>query len=840
MEVDMLGNAIEAFQNMADLHRLGFLSFGVLIGLVLGVIPGLGGLVGLSLLLPFTFNMDPYTALAFMMGLQAVVVTSDTIPAVLFGVPGTVGSAATILDGYPMARKGEAGRAFGAAFSASVIGGLLGALLLGVSVPVLRPVVLEIGSPELLAICVFGLSLVAVLSGGSPLKGLAAACIGLMVATAGDDPQTGTLRWTFDSLYLWDGLPVVPLALGLFAIPELGDMAITKQAINVKEGGSIDDGLGRAIKSCVKKYFVLAGRAGQGEYWWFFLFATIVNLVAFIMAEMLSEASARAGMIGSVVWVIATVGLGIPLIAAGVRRLHDTGRSGLWMVLSVVPVVNFVVIYFQTRESVPETNQYGPYTDVGRAADGTSQLDGIQDTFRNWFLVLRCSAIGSSLGAVPGIGASVIDWIAYGHAARTERGASETFGKGDVRGVIASESSNNAKEGGALVPTVAFGVPGSASMALILGAFLIHGLVPGPEMLTKRLDVTYTLVWSVAIANVIGAGICFTFANQLAKVALVRIGILAPVVLAITYIGAFQGSRQWGDIWALLIFGLIGWIMKRLRWPRPPLILGFVLGGLVERYMFISVERYGADWLWIWRDFGDGEVKFAPYVPIIFAVTLYGVLAPIIKGYRLRVKANKSKAKFGFQRKALNADFAFGAILFALFLTAFIVASEWEFGARLIPHVVSVAAMIFIGWLLLSAMFVAAGEKEEVDPDGIPGRGEGGTQPVQSDVHFDISADYGELTPKEISKRAIMYFVWLVGFFGAAAVIGLLPAMFLFMFLYMIIEGKESVKTSFIVAACVWLLSYLLFHEVLIIPWPQTILGDLFPALRSIPELNMF
>lgn len=712
MEADMLGSAILAFQNMASIERLGFLSFGVLIGLVLGVIPGLGGLVGLSLLLPFTFNMDPYTALAFMMGLQAVVVTSDTIPAVLFGVPGTVGSAATILDGYPMARKGEAGRAFGAAFSSSVIGGLFGALLLGISVPVLRPIVLEIGSPELLAICVFGLSLVAVLSGGSPLKGLAGACIGLMVATAGDDPQTGTLRWTFDSLYLWDGLPVVPLALGLFAIPELADMAITKQSINVKEEDKQD---------------------------------------------------ARYG-----------------------------------------------------------------------------QIEGIKDTFRNWFLVIRCATIGSSLGAVPGIGASVIDWIAYGHAARTEKGAAENFGKGDVRGVIASESSNNAKEGGALVPTIAFGVPGSASMALILGAFLIHGLVPGPEMLTKRLDVTYTLVWSVAIANILGAGICFTFANQLAKVALVRIGVLAPVVLAITYIGAFQGSRQWGDIYALLIFGLIGWIMKRLRWPRPPLILGFVLGGLVERYMFISVERYGADWLWIWRDFGDGDVRFAPYVPIIFAVTLYGVLSPIIRGYMTRAKTTKSSSKFGFQKSAINPDLIFALVLFALFGTAWGIASTWEFGARLIPQVVATAAMIFIGWLVLSALFVAPGEKAEVDPDGIPGRGEGGTAPVQSDVHFDISADYGDIPGPEVTRRVLKYFGWLLFFFGAAAVIGLLPSMLIFMVGYMRLEGKESWKVTLLTGGGVWITAYFLFHKLLIIPWPQTLLGDLFPSVRSIPWLNMF
>jgi TctA family transporter len=712
MEADMLGSAILAFQNMANIERLGFLFFGVLIGLVLGVIPGLGGLVGLSLLLPFTFNMDPYTALAFMMGLQAVVVTSDTIPAVLFGVPGTVGSAATILDGYPMARKGEAGRAFGAAFSSSVIGGLFGALLLGVSVPVLRPIVLEIGSPELLAICVFGLSLVAVLSGGSPLKGLAGACIGLMVATAGDDPQTGTLRWTFDSLYLWDGLPVVPLALGLFAIPELADMAITKQSINVKDEDKQD---------------------------------------------------ARFG-----------------------------------------------------------------------------QIEGIKDTFRNWFLVLRCATIGSSLGAVPGIGASVIDWIAYGHAARTEKGAPETFGKGDVRGVIASESSNNAKEGGALVPTIAFGVPGSASMALILGAFLIHGLVPGPDMLTKNLDVTYTLVWSVAIANILGAGICFTFANQLAKVALVRIGVLAPVVLAITYIGAFQGSRQWGDIYALLIFGLIGWIMKRLRWPRPPLILGFVLGGLVERYMFISTERYGADWLWIWRDFGDGDVRFAPYVPIIFAVTLYGVLSPIIRGYMSRAKTTTASSKFGFQKSAINPDLIFAMFLFALFATAWGIASTWEFGARLIPQVVATAAMVFIGWLVLSALFVAPGEKAEVDPDGIPGRGEGGTGPVHSDVHFDISADYGDLPGPEITRRVLNYFGWLLFFFGAAAVIGLLPAMFFFMVGYMRIEGKESWKVTLLTGGGVWILAYFLFHKLLVIPWPQTVVGDLMPSVRSIPWLNMF
>jgi len=725
MESSMLDMAISAAVTLSDPMRLSFLALGVLFGLVLGVIPGLGGLVGLSLLLPFTFHMDPFTALAFMMGLSAVVVTSDTIPAVLFGVPGTVGSAATILDGYPMAKRGESGRAFGAAFTASVIGGVYGAILLALMVPVIRPIILQIGSPELFAICIFGLSLVAVLSGGTPLKGLAAACIGLMVATAGDDPQTGTLRWTFDSLYLWDGLPVVPLALGLFAVPEIADMVITRQSIS---GG----------------------------------------------------------------------------VAASSR----------W-----------------------------------------SQWEGVKDVFRNKFLLFRCATIGAGLGAIPGIGASVIDWIAYGHAVRSIKDSGKTFGKGDVRGVIASESSNNAKEGGALLPTIAFGVPGSASMALILGAFLIHGLVPGPEMLTTRLDITYTLVWSVAIANILGAGICFAFANQLAKIALVRIGILAPVVLAITYIGAFQGGKAWGDIIALLIFGLIGWGMKRLHWPRPPLILGFVLGALVERYMFISVERYSWEWLWIIRE-GD----FRPWVMIIFAMTLYGVLGPIIRSRMARKRAGELRpTRIGFQAQNLNPDTYFTIALMAMFVVIIGVAAGWEFGARLVPTIIAIAGILFTGGILVLRLFVApvaapamaaagagaGGGDRNLDSDGGFDEAQAATagdafNVKSEEVHFDIQADYGDLDTKTIFTRAGVYFAWLLFFYGIANVVGLLPAMFLFLVGYMRFEGKESWKMTLGIAVPMWIGSYALFHKLLVVPWPQSLIGHLFPALRSHIWVNLF
>jgi len=432
----------------------------------LGAIPGLGGLVGLAILLPFTFDMDPFMAFALMIGLISITSTSDTIPSVLFGVPGTAASQATILDGHPMAKKGEAGRAFGAAYMASLLGGVFGALVLAVSIPILRPIVLAFGSPEFFMMGMLGISMVAVLSGNAPFKGLVAGAIGLAVGMVGMDPQTGVLRWVFGQLYLWDGVPLVPVALGIFAIPEIVDLTI------------------------------------RGT------------------------------------------------------RIAD----------------------------VPAENMKGV-------------MVGIKDVFRHWFLTLRCGVVGVWVGMTPGLGASVVDWFAYGHAIQSEKGASETFGKGDVRGVIAPEAANNAKEGGALIPTIAFGVPGSASMALLLGAMTIQGLTPGTAMLTKHLDVTYTMIWSLAIANIFGTVLCLLLTNQLAKIALMKIHLLTPLVLVMVFLASFQATRHYGDLWSLVIFSLLGWFMKRFSWPRPPLILGLVLSGIIENYLFISVARYGAGWL---------------------------------------------------------------------------------------------------------------------------------------------------------------------------------------------------------------------------------------------------
>src|SRR3982074_1634503 len=236
----------KAFVILMDPVRLMYLSAGCVMGLVLGIVPGIGGLAGTAMLLPFTFNMDPSTAVALPPGL------GPSTP------PGAPASAATVLDGFPMAKKGEAGRALSAAYMSSLMGGVFGAFLMAISIPILRPVMLFLGSPELLAFSVLGISMVAILSGSAPLRGLTAGCIGIMIAMIGTDPQSGTLRWTFNSLYLWDGLPLVPLLLGVFALPELCDLLISRTAIAADTSiGNIYKGQWQGAKDCFKHWWLI-------------------------------------------------------------------------------------------------------------------------------------------------------------------------------------------------------------------------------------------------------------------------------------------------------------------------------------------------------------------------------------------------------------------------------------------------------------------------------------------------------------------------------------------------------------------------------------------------------
>jgi len=226
-------------------------------------------------------------------------------------------------------------------------------------------------------------------------------------------------------------------------------------------------------------------------------------------------------------------------------------------------------------------------------------MEGIKDTFRHFWLVFRCSMVGVFVGILPGAGGGVAQWMAYAHAVQSAKDSKERegFGKGDVRGVLGPGAANNSKEGGELIPTVAFGVPGGGAMAILLSAFLIMGLSPGPDMLTKHLAITFSMVWTLAIANVITVLLCLTVLDQIAKVTNIRGNLIIPFILLLVFIGSYTANGQIIDLIVTLIFGVLSYFMVLFGWPRPPFVLGFVLGKVMETYLFISVARYGFAWL---------------------------------------------------------------------------------------------------------------------------------------------------------------------------------------------------------------------------------------------------
>jgi TctA family transporter len=442
--------------------------------------------------------MQPVEAFAFLLGMHAVVATTGDITSVLFGVPGEATSAATILDGHAMAKKGEAGRALGAALASSLVGALVGAIALALAIPVVRPLVLTFGSPELFMLAVVGLAFIASLSaqgGRGMLRGFLAGGLGLFFATVGQDPQAGIARYTLDTLYLWGGLDLVPVLVGIFAIPEIIDLAV--------RGTSIAGNLP-------------AGRVSMGA------------------------------------------------------------------------------------------------------------LEGVKDTFRHFWLTIRCSLIGTFIGIMPGMGGAVAQWMAYGHATQSARNAEERkgFGAGDVRGVLGPGAANNSKEGGSLIPTIAFGVPGSTAMAILLGGFFLLGLVPGPDMLTKHLPITFSMVWTIVLANVVTVLACFLFLDKLAKLTSVRSTVLIPAILVLVFIGSYTSNNHYGDIVVTLIFGTIGYLMVVGGWPRAPFVLGLVLGKIAENYLYISVARYEAAWL------------TRPVVLILFTIAVAVILYPFFQRRR--------------------------------------------------------------------------------------------------------------------------------------------------------------------------------------------------------------
>ena len=464
---------------------LPWIFFGVAIGLVVGILPGLGGAATLAILLPIVYGLDPTFALTFLIVIHAAVSQGGVVTSILFGVPGESTTAATMLDGYPMAQQGHAGRALGASQMASMMGALFGGGVLAVLIPVARPVILAFGSPEIFMMAILGISFVAVLGRGSSVKAFIAGALGLMAGFVGFHSGTGALRYTGGMLYFWEGLKVVPVFMGLFAIPEVVDLVV--------KGGSI----------------------------------------------------------------------------AKVKQAN-IGWADVW--------------------------------------------EGIKDPFRHWSLVLRCSALGTMMGLIPGLGGVVSQFICYGHAKQTSRRRQE-FGLGCVEGVIAPESGNNAKEGGSLFSALSFGLPSGAAMVIILAALMVLGIKPGQEMITKHLDLFWTLVISLIVGNFISSTVCILATRALARITFIKGTILVPIIILLVILGAYGVANDIRDVFLAFAFGGIGYLMKIYDYSRVTFTIGFVLGDYAERYFLVSVASLGPEFL-----------LSSPIALIMLILTILGLL----------------------------------------------------------------------------------------------------------------------------------------------------------------------------------------------------------------------
>ncbi|MBT5031728.1 MAG: tripartite tricarboxylate transporter permease, partial [Proteobacteria bacterium] len=541
----MLEALIEGLGLIFQWHVMPYFALGCIIGILMGAVPGMGGAIGLVLLLPFTFSMEPVAAFALLLSSWASTSTSGAITSVLLGVPSTAASQATVLDGYPMAKRGEAARALGASFTASAIGGVCGAAALGISLPLILPVILAFESPEQFMLGMLGLAMVGSLSGQSMMKGVAAAMFGLFLATIGLPESQAVPRFTFGTLYLLDQLPLIPVLLGLFAIPEVMELAI--KDVSIARGGQTDE-------------------------------------------------------------------------------------KGL--------------------------------------------LDGVRDAFKHWWLVVRCSVIGAYIGMLPGLGASIVGWVTYAHAKQSVKDDSE-FGQGDVRGLLAPEASNNALRGGALIPTLTLGIPGSVGTAILMGALIMHGLRPGPGMLTDELPMTFSFVWMIAIASVVATLVLLKTVNQVAKVALLPGHLVVPGVLLFVFMGAWLGGASIGAWMSCVAFGIIGFFMKRGGWPRPPVILALVLGQILERSLQISIrihEGYG----WLGR----------PIVVVLLLIIVVSTFLAVC-GIARQKKAGKIPAGEASEKNPA-VSLPLSILLCILFIWAGYTALDWPAPVRQFPLLIAI------------------------------------------------------------------------------------------------------------------------------------------------------
>ncbi len=452
------------FGVMAPLNLI-LVVVGTTIGMFVGAMPGLSATMAIALLLPLTYPLPTASGLSLLASLYMGAMYGGSIAAILLRTPGTPAAAATVLDGYPMAQKGQAGKALGVSLVSSFIGGVISSVALLTVAPILGQVALKFGPVELFAVAVLGLTIIASLSRGSTILGLLSGAIGVLVAMVGMDNITGTPRFTFGNINLFGGVSFIVALIGIFSVP---------QAIRLIEK-----------KETERK--------------------TVVNSITDRMLPTWAE----------------------------FRKIYVT--------------------------------------------------------------IIRSSFIGIFTGIIPGTGGDTACWFGYNEARRFSKDK-EQFGSGCPEGVAAAEAANNAVVGGSLIPTISLGIPGSSATAVLMGGLMVHGVMPGPTLMTEYADVTYTLIWAVMLANfaILFVGLLLTRLSI--HVTRVKDSIMAPLIIVLCVIGSFSINNNIFDVFIMLVFGLLGYIMDRLSIPPAPLVVGLILGNLLNVSLHQSLLMSHGSW----------------------------------------------------------------------------------------------------------------------------------------------------------------------------------------------------------------------------------------------------
>ncbi|MBL6758309.1 MAG: tripartite tricarboxylate transporter permease [Pelagibacteraceae bacterium] len=439
------------------------LFLGTLFGLILGVLPGLGPTTGGALILPFTITLDPLSAIVLLTAIYCAGTYGGAITAVLINTPGTPAAAATCLDGYPLAQKGEAGRALGMATFGSAFGGLFSVVVLVLFAPILANIAYEFGQPEYFALAIFGLTMLASIGEGSPIKNLIAGAFGILLSTVGKDVMASIDRFTFGVNELTEGIGFIPVVVGMFAMSEL-----------------------------------------------------------LVQSNLTNQIFER--------------------IAMKAVRLPS------------------------------------------------------KDDFKYCFkTILRSSGIGSFIGILPAEGGTVASLIGYSEAKRWSK-KPEEFGKGAIDGIAGAETANNAATGGAMVPTLALGIPGSATTAVILTGLIIHGLRPGPDLFKEQPEFLYGIFGAMFFANILFFIFGFFGAKIFARITLIPNRLLWPMIFTLSVCGTYSLNQSYTDVFLMIGFGIIGYVMRKFGFSVVPVIIGLILGQLVELTLRQSLVIFDGDW----------------------------------------------------------------------------------------------------------------------------------------------------------------------------------------------------------------------------------------------------